>query len=510
MSWTQKPREPYTTEELSRLYPQDLELQQVQIVLRHGERTPVNSRFKNAGLPTYWPYCSAAKALHSTVLAADGQWDTLQWRKRLETFDSKGADDTPVYSTGRNGEIDAICAPGELTDLGRKTTLALGQRIRKLYVDQLGFLPDNLDAATQSGLHIRASPVPRALESVQQTFMGLYPRESRAQNLPPLAILTRNWQDETLFPNDSGSCKRFSELTRAFAARTALTWNDSPEMNYLNKKIGKWMPEQEDDSSKKQKLAIDSHPRLSGVMDSVFSTLSHGSDTRLPPEFYEKQVLANIDRMTVEEWFAGYAESDEYRKLGIGQLVGDLTQRMTEKVKPVAKQASALGSEFKMSLSGCHDTTLAALLVALGAKDPYSGGWPPFTSSIAFELFKQKADSPSNGPISSAEPGSSSWWSRFFPATTPVTNQALTRPPTAQLPPSSSGYYVRIRYNDQPMTLPYCSVPGRHLEGDKGLCTLAAFKEVADAVTPKNWKEECGQNLGALAFPVEKQPSPGL
>ena len=41
------PRAPYTAEELATLYPADLELQQVQVILRHGERTPVNARFKN-------------------------------------------------------------------------------------------------------------------------------------------------------------------------------------------------------------------------------------------------------------------------------------------------------------------------------------------------------------------------------------------------------------------------------------------------------------------------------
>ena len=33
---------------------------------------------------------------------------------------------------------------GELTDQGRMTTTQLGQRIRKLYVEQLGFLPQTL------------------------------------------------------------------------------------------------------------------------------------------------------------------------------------------------------------------------------------------------------------------------------------------------------------------------------------------------------------------------------
>lgn len=44
---TLTPRTPYTKQELATLYPSDLELQQVQVILRHGERTPVNSRFKN-------------------------------------------------------------------------------------------------------------------------------------------------------------------------------------------------------------------------------------------------------------------------------------------------------------------------------------------------------------------------------------------------------------------------------------------------------------------------------
>ena len=34
---------------------------------------------------------------------------------------------------------------GELTDQGRMTTRALGDRIRRLYVDNLGFLPPTLE-----------------------------------------------------------------------------------------------------------------------------------------------------------------------------------------------------------------------------------------------------------------------------------------------------------------------------------------------------------------------------
>ena len=41
------PPPPYSPEELTRLYPADLDLQLVQVLLRHGERVPVSTRFQN-------------------------------------------------------------------------------------------------------------------------------------------------------------------------------------------------------------------------------------------------------------------------------------------------------------------------------------------------------------------------------------------------------------------------------------------------------------------------------
>lgn len=41
------PRPPYSDAELKKLYPENLELKLVQVLLRHGERTPVSPRFQN-------------------------------------------------------------------------------------------------------------------------------------------------------------------------------------------------------------------------------------------------------------------------------------------------------------------------------------------------------------------------------------------------------------------------------------------------------------------------------
>ena len=113
-----------------------------------------------------------------------------------------------------------ISQPGELTDKGRETTLKLGQRLRYLYVDQLGFMPKFIADADM--IYLRATPMPRALESVQQTFWGMYPSNARTASFPPPTIITRAPAEETLFPNDS-NCRRFAKLSRAFAQRCAAT-----------------------------------------------------------------------------------------------------------------------------------------------------------------------------------------------------------------------------------------------------------------------------------------------
>ena len=64
-----------------------------------------------------------------------------------------------------------------MTDKGRETTLALGERLRRLYVDQLGFMPKLMNDSDM--IYLRATPIPRALESVQQAFWGMYPLTAR-------------------------------------------------------------------------------------------------------------------------------------------------------------------------------------------------------------------------------------------------------------------------------------------------------------------------------------------
>ncbi|KAJ5872940.1 uncharacterized protein N7529_005293 [Penicillium soppii] len=502
------PREPYTQDELARLYPKELKLQLVQVFLRHGERTPVSSRFTNTGLTPYWPYCGVAKRMVQMASSSKdlSAWNGFQWRRKMETF---GNDDKATIARGPGSEVEGMCTHGELTNKGRETTYALGQRLRHLYVDQLGFMPEIKSNAED--MYLRATPIPRALESLQEAFWGMYPASARTLDFPPPVIVARQFNEETLFPNEGG-CKRFRQLARLFADRAAARWNDSEQMAYLNSLWSKHMPEES------PKVAVDSHPRLSGIMDTINATDAHGPGTKLPSEFYDKKGRAVVDRIAVEEWFAGYGESSEYRKLGIGALMGDVVDRMVSTAveggwrSETAASGSGdpeTGKAIKFAMSGCHDTTLAAMLSSVGGFQDES--WPPFTSSVAVELFSQAPRSASTAGTMlekfsnpSIEAKKSGVLSKLFGKSAPSqpTSSETARTPLSSLPggtrESLQKHYVRIRYNDRPVTIPGCAAkPENHLPGDETFCTLDAFKAIVDKFTPNDWQIECTQNIGA-------------
>ncbi|KAL6157384.1 hypothetical protein ACJQWK_06290 [Exserohilum turcicum] len=431
-------------------------------------------------------------------------------------------DDGPVIASGPKGEFDAVCQPGELTDKGRETTLALGERLRHLYVNQLKFMPQLISDSDM--IYLRATPIPRALESVQQAFWGFYPPSARTSDFPPPTIITRTPADETLFPNDA-SCRRFAQLSRAFAQRAADRWNDTDDMRYLSKVLSKWMPDG-------QKVAVDSHPRLSGIMDTLNATDAHGPETKLPKEFYDPKARAIIDKIAVEEWYKGYSESAEYRMLGIGGLLGDITSRMVGSVErngnsgivEVGGVDGNLGkgrggeTNIRFALSGCHDTTLAGLLTSLGAFE--GEDWPPFTSHVAVEMFRKRNRSrvPPSPSLAVQDPQSKSqsWWSSLFGSTKTTSAaglapEGISRKPMTELSPAQrdqlNDYYVRLRYNDKVMQIPGCKPDGKHLDGDTSFCTLEAFKSIVDKFTPKNWHAACTSRLGQPAFPEKPEPA---
>ncbi|KAI0096085.1 histidine phosphatase superfamily [Nemania sp. FL0031] len=462
--------------------PDGLNLEQVHILMRHGERTPVVARFQNAGLTPYWPYCSAAQRFSQLIMTAeDGSaWGSVAWRRRFDTTDPK---EKPAPIQGAVNESRGICMPGELTDKGRATSLAFGKQLRQLYVDQLGLLPKNL--SDPGIVYARTTAYPRVLESVQQALYGLYP-PSTYKTSAPWDIVIRSPDEETLLPHMK-SCARLAELTQAFSKLAAAKWNGSDDVKYLSEKLGKWLP-------KGRPLSVDSKPRLSDVMDTLKTSIAHGPETRLPDEFYEERVHKTIERIVIDERFYPYSVSRELRKLGAGEFMGGIVQKMVDQA--AWKQGYNTDSSLqltappKLSLLGCHDFAFGGALASLGCLDSIDQ-WPPFTGNITFELFRKSQATGARrrlGLLYQTDQQPNRTQGRLQPmeghATTKVENML-------------DGYYVRVKSNGRILTVPGCRPEGNHLDGDESVCTLSAFKSIVDKFTPKSWQGACNSNLGA-------------
>lgn len=198
------------------------------------------------------------------------------------------------------------------------------------------------------------------------------------------------------------------------------------------------------------RVAVDSSPKLHGLFDTINAThAASDKRTRLPEEFYDERAREIMDRILMEEEYAGYAENSEYRTLGIGPMLRDAVQRMVNRAHyntsngQDTRNPEGNGMMAAIALFGCHDSTLAATLASLGASKGENARWPAYTSSLAIELFRSR--------------------------------EGLDG--TRQSASDISSHYVRMRYNDRPVVLPGCQRPSDHLEGDASFCTLVGVSE---------------------------------
>ncbi|KAJ7136013.1 histidine phosphatase superfamily [Mycena epipterygia] len=400
--------------------PEDLTLEQVHVYVRHGERTPVGIRLASF-IPEHWVMCKTGRQVQNP----DDIGGTLRIRRVVERKDGAAT--------------EGLCLLGALTDIGRQSTFNYGAALRSLYIDRLGFLPDILQKRGE--VYFRSTNMPRTIESLEQVIYGLYPTPKCNPSAVP-TLLLRNGRDENLLGNTM-TCKRLEYLQIGFAQAAAAAYNQTLEP--LDKHLSKYLDG--------RPIRVDGKPRASGVMDTIRAAIAQG--VKVPPEFEEKAIVDVIEHAVVNEWFAGY-KTQEVRRLGMGPLLADLSQKMQQKVERGADDP------LKILVHSTHDTALAALCSTL---DVFDEKWPAFTASITFELFKR------------SQPDDS----RSF-------MQSFLSPFRAIVIPE---YFVRMRYQNKNMVLPICAEEGKHLAGSPEFCTLAAFRERVKELTPNDWDTEC-------------------
>ncbi|SGZ30415.1 BQ5605_C048g12354 [Microbotryum silenes-dioicae] len=477
--------------------PQGLQLVQAHWFVRHGERSPVRQRLTGFGdIPAIFPLCAIGRSFSTAVLSlttsdptassatselntgsnptsslhSGTHPDSLPWKSHTGQVLSKRllgirrhAEEMGPRNLA-NGGTPADCYWGELTDLGRESTLNLGARLRALYVDRLGFLPETLPdlPVDESPVYFRSTGMPRTIESLHQIVEGLFPSGYRAGLVD---YTVRNPNDESLYPNSL--CARMRQLDQISIAMAAKKYN--PTLEPLDATLVKYT---------ETPLRIDSSPRANGILDTLYVCLAHS--IRTPSDLSDPKLLQTLESAVVHEWFDSYSTL-EFTKLSMGRFLGDLKASLVSKIADPEEKKNKL----RLGVYACHDTSLGGILNALQVFD---GRWPPFTSHISVELFRDSDTSSTSSPststsTSTSKPSLTSFLTSFLPTF------LLSSPP-----PPLKRHYVRLFFNGRPLHLPACSSPSSHLPGSEGtICTFEAFSKAVERVelTGKEWEKGC-------------------
>ncbi|KAH0439716.1 acid phosphatase [Colletotrichum camelliae] len=418
------------------MYPPRLQLKLVQVFFRHGERTPHDNRFQNASsqlatLGREWAFNASAKAPKALFEGPASKFVPID--DEIEK---------PLLPDGRK---DICCHYGELTDNGRATATELGRELRKLYVEQLGFMPPMLNNIGM--IYLRSTQYQRTFVSLQHVFRGLYPPDVVDQSLQGILVFVEDPKHESLLPPEDYS-ERFSVLLRQFSERAAIKWDHSLEMEQIKARLAPWMPGS-------VSIGVDSQPvKLHDIHDTISAVAATPEPGQfLPLELLDPGLRSIMEKICAEEEFAGYAHNKEFRRLGVGKMLQEALQRMFG-AKRQGQQTPTTGQippGPRMFLLACHDSAIAGALASLGAMGDPEWHWPPYAAHIAIELFCNVEEHAMLGKTTTAEPKS---------------------------------WYVRLKYQGKPVVLPCGAGKDNHLPGHEDFCTFEALRGAIEEFAP--------------------------
>ncbi|XP_062595111.1 lysophosphatidic acid phosphatase type 6-like [Saccostrea cucullata] len=331
----------------------DLSLKQVQVIFRHGARTP----------------------LHLIPGIEEATYDKKKWKKpfpptvydyEVLNIDGKEAPDSKYEEYYKKlGLLKGGCPHGMLTYLGQVQTYNLGRRLRKCY---MGKLPGRLMSEFDPDLvYLRTTNMNRTKDSLRCVLAGIFGAEQLQEysekNGKKVTFYTSEQEDEHLFPNPH-TCPVLKRINRA----AIVDGVDLPEFLEERLEIEKVLGLKGNDW--KHKIHFIS------ARDDLVARSAHG----LP---IPKVLVPYVTKITENA-----VQLFTYSFIGQHELQNDIASnlssgRMLEQFRNAIRDFVIEKRPVRLFLYSAHDSSLMALLLALKLDDKH---WPPFASDLLFEL----------------------------------------------------------------------------------------------------------------------------
>ncbi|XP_053483622.1 lysophosphatidic acid phosphatase type 6 [Ictalurus furcatus] len=320
------------------------ELKLVQVLFRHGARTPLKS------IPD--------------VLEARWVPDLLEVPDHTKidyvVTDLQGGPrpPSPVEDSYRAKTLAGGTYPGQLTTVGMQQLYDLGLRLRRRYIQDMAFLSPYFNSKE---VYVRSTNIVRTIESARCLVAGLF----QQQNTDTVSIVTEEAEKEILYPNYHG-CKLLKLLSGSRWAKSSTLPDIASDLQSIQSALG-----------------VGPHQRLDFILirDDMVARETH----RLPSPAALDSWRAKVEQRAVDMiWYIYEPSNRENLQLCVGPVLHTLLTNMETKV-----QGNASDSDRKLFLYSVHDTTLMPCLMALGVFDMR---WPPYAADITLELYQNRHD----------------------------------------------------------------------------------------------------------------------
>ncbi|XP_052804852.1 prostatic acid phosphatase-like [Mya arenaria] len=312
---------------------------------------------------------------------------------------------------------------GWLSKIGMKQHYALGQLLKTRYIDT-GFMKEEY---RRYEISIESSDEDRCLMSAYSNLAGMYPPDDDQKfnhDIPwqPIPVHTRPAYEDNML-NMGEACPRYDELLEKTMETFAIQEEEKRNKmfyQYLGNVSG-W-----------------DHENISNIWriaDTLYCEKSHNLtvNTWADQKWNNTQTVFEKLRKLENFQFTLLYNGSEMSMLKGGPLLGRYIENMKNKMQ-------FLNVATRMYMYSGHDTTVAALLSALGLFNDVS---PQYTATVVVELH---------------EDPSKSFYVNIF--------------------------YKNQTYNDKfvPLTLPGCAFD----------CPFDQFVKLTKGAVPTDWKRQCG------------------
>lgn len=322
--------------------PSRLELKMVQVVYRHGARSPLKPL----------PQDQAEWNLQLLEVPPQTEFDYTVTNlaggpKPYSPYDSRYSE------TVLKGGMFA----GQLTSVGMQQMFALGEELRKSYVEDIPFLSPTFKPLE---VFIRSTNICRNLESTRCLLAGLF----QSQKEGPVVIYTDEASSEVLYPNYE-NCWSLQERTRGRRQAASLQPGISEDLQTVKEEMG---------------LVDDDEVDFLSLFDNMAAEQAHS----LPSCPALRTFSRMIEQRAVE--MALYVIQREDRE-SLQMAVGPFLHILEGNLLDFVDTATPPGKTRKLYLFAVHDMTLIPLLIALGIFDQK---WPSFAVHLTMELYQHQ------------------------------------------------------------------------------------------------------------------------